>query len=69
MMMSQQQEQLKKLGIIIHYLDQFNHKRSLHTPRAQGQTVAVGTTGEGYLLPSRTFAWVRMAVQPYTCGF
>ena len=34
----QQQQQHKKLGIIIHYLDQFNHNRSLHTPRAQGQT-------------------------------
>ena len=33
-----QQQQLKKLGIIIYYLDQFNHNRSLHTPRAQGQT-------------------------------
>ena len=29
----QQQQQLKKLGIIIYYLDQFNHNRSLHTPR------------------------------------
>jgi hypothetical protein len=36
----QQQQQLKKLGIIIHYLDQFNHNRSLHAPRAQGQTVS-----------------------------
>jgi len=35
----QQQQQLKKLGIIIHYLDKFNHNWSLHTPRALGQTV------------------------------
>jgi hypothetical protein len=34
----QKQQQHKKSGIIIHYLDQFNHNRSLHTPRAQGQT-------------------------------
>jgi hypothetical protein len=32
------EQQLKKLGIIIHYLDKFNHNRSLHTPRAPGQT-------------------------------
>jgi hypothetical protein len=32
------QQQLKKIGIIIHYLDQFNRKKNLHTPRAQGQT-------------------------------
>ncbi len=35
-----QQQQLKKLGIIIRYLDQFNHNWSLHTPRAQGQTAS-----------------------------
>jgi hypothetical protein len=35
-MVQLQQQQLKKFGIIIHYLDQFNRKRSLHTPRAQG---------------------------------
>ena len=35
-----QQQQLKKLGIIIHYLDHFNRNRSLHTPRAQGQTAS-----------------------------
>ena len=34
----QQQQQHKKLGIIVHYLDQFNQNRSRHTPRAQGQT-------------------------------
>jgi len=32
------QQQLKKVGIIIHYLDKFNHNWSLHTPRARGQT-------------------------------
>ncbi len=37
---SQQQQQLKKLGIIIHYLDKFNHNWSLHTPRAPGQTAS-----------------------------
>jgi len=37
--LGQQQQQLKKLGIIIHYLDKFNHNWSLHTPRALGQTV------------------------------
>jgi hypothetical protein len=36
---TQQQQQLKKLGIIIYYLDNFNHNRSLHTPMALGQTV------------------------------
>jgi len=36
----QQQQQLKKLGIIIYYLDQFNHNRSLHTPRARSQTAS-----------------------------
>ncbi len=35
------QQQLKKLGIIIYYLDQFNHNRSLHTPRAGCQTAVV----------------------------
>ncbi len=35
---AQQQQQLKKLGIINYYLDQFNHNRSLHTPRAMSQT-------------------------------
>ena len=35
---NQQQQQLKKLGIIIYYLDKFNHNWSLHTPRAQVQT-------------------------------
>jgi len=37
---AQQQQQLKKLGIIIYYLDQFNHNRSLHTPRARSQTAS-----------------------------
>jgi len=35
-----QQKQLKKLGIIIHYLDQFNLNRSVHMPMAQGQTAS-----------------------------
>jgi hypothetical protein len=37
-----QQQQLKKLGIIylLPNLDKFNHNRSLHTPRAQGQTAS-----------------------------
>jgi hypothetical protein len=38
--LEQQQQQLKKLGIIIHYLDKFNHTWSLHTPKAQGQTAS-----------------------------
>jgi hypothetical protein len=32
------QQQLKKIGIIIHHLDQFNHNRSHHMPRARSQT-------------------------------
>ena len=36
----QQQQQLKKLGIIIHYLVKFNHNWSLYTPRAPGQTAS-----------------------------
>ena len=35
---TEQQQQLKKLGNIMHYLDKFNHNWSLHTPRALGQT-------------------------------
>jgi hypothetical protein len=34
-----QQQQLKKLGFIIYYLDKFNQNWSIHKPRAQGQTV------------------------------
>ena len=59
----------KKLGIIIHYLDQFNHNWSLHMPRAQGQTALQSEPRERASSPSRIFTWVRMAMQPYNCFF
>ena len=41
--------QLRKLGkFALSYLDTFIHWRGLHTPRAEPNSVAVGTTGEGF---------------------
>jgi hypothetical protein len=56
-----QQQQLKKLGIIIYYLDQFNHNRSLHTPRARCQTASQSEPLErATLLPglSPRYVWL-----------
>jgi hypothetical protein len=50
-----QQQQLKKLGIIIYYLDKFNHNWSLHTPRAQGQTALQSEPLERGLLSFQDF--------------
>ena len=52
---NQQQQQLKKLGIIIYYLDKFNHNWSLHTPRAQGQTALQSEPLERGLLSFQDF--------------
>ena len=63
--MLHQQQQLKKLGIIIHYLDKFNHNWSLHTPRALGQTALQSEPLErASLLPglSPGYIW-RTAIQ------
>jgi hypothetical protein len=57
----QQQQQLKKLGIISYYLDQFNHNRSLHTPRARSQTASQsGPLERATLLPglSPGYVWL-----------
>ena len=51
----QKQQQLKKLGIIIYYLDKFNHNWSLHTPRAQGQTALQSKPLERGLLSFQDF--------------
>jgi hypothetical protein len=58
-----QQQQLKKLGILIYYLDQFNHNRSLHTPRARSQIASQSEPPErATLLPGLSPGYVWLCI-------
>ncbi len=62
-----QQQQLKKLGIIIHYLDKFNHNWSLHTLRAPGQTQHCSRNHWRGLLSFQGFHLGTYGILPYNC--